>query len=54
MSRSIMIEAFFMVWRLLAQNKFRRHPTAPPVKPPLDPGDFTRVPNRPTSLQTNQ
>jgi dolichol-phosphate mannosyltransferase len=54
MSRGIMIEAFFMVWRLLAQNKFRRRPTSPPVKPPPDPGEITRVPNRPTSLQTNQ
>lgn len=50
MSRGIMIEAFFMVWRLLVQNKFRRRPTAPPVKPPLDPGDVARVPDRSTSF----
>jgi dolichol-phosphate mannosyltransferase len=49
MSRSIMLEAFFMVWRLFAQNKFRRRPTAPPVPPPLDPGEVTRVPNRSVS-----
>jgi len=51
MSRSIMVEAFFMVWRLLAQNKFRRRPTGPPVKPPMDPGDMAPVTNRATSLQ---
>ncbi|HLH53113.1 MAG TPA: polyprenol monophosphomannose synthase [Verrucomicrobiae bacterium] len=44
MSKSIMFEAFFMVWRLLAQNKFRRRPTAPPAAPPVDPGDMARVP----------
>lgn len=49
MSRSIMIEAFFMVWRLLAQNRFRRRPTAPPVPPPMDPGEIGRVPNRSAS-----
>jgi dolichol-phosphate mannosyltransferase len=47
MSKGIMFEAFFMVWRLLVQNKFRRRPTAPPAAPPLDPGDISRVPNRP-------
>jgi len=46
MSRSIMFEAFFMVWRLLAQNKFHRHPTVPPVPPPVDPGEIVRVPKR--------
>jgi hypothetical protein len=56
MSRSIMIEAFFMVWRLLAQNKFRRRPTKtmPPVNPPLDPDDVPGVSNPSTRLQTNQ
>ncbi len=29
MSRAIVIEAFTMVWRLLAQHKFRRWPAAP-------------------------
>lgn len=47
MSKSIMFEAFFMVWRLLAQNKFRRRPTVPPAAPPLDPGGVSRVPDRP-------
>lgn len=42
MSRSIMFEAFFMVWRLLAQNKFRRRPTDPPPPPPVDPGEIKR------------
>jgi dolichol-phosphate mannosyltransferase len=46
MSRSIMFEAFFMVWRLLAQNKFHRHPTVPPVPPPVDPGEMARAPKR--------
>lgn len=46
MSRGIMIEAFLMVWRLLAQNKFRRRPTTPPASPPLDPGDIAGAPNR--------
>ena len=54
MSRSIMVEAFFMVWRLLAQNKFRRRPTGPPAKPPPDPGDIAPMPNRATSLQGNR
>ena len=56
MSKAIMIEAFFMVWRLLAQNKFRRRPTktAPPIKPPLDPGEVARVSARSTTFQTNQ
>jgi len=54
MSRSIMVEAFFMVWRLLAQNKFRRLPTGPPANPPLDPGDIAPMPNRATSLQGNR
>lgn len=49
MSRSIMLEAFFMTWRLLAQNKFRRHPTVPPVPPPIDPGGVARVPKRSVS-----
>jgi dolichol-phosphate mannosyltransferase len=35
MSRSIMFEAFFMVWRLWAQNKFRRRPPVPPLPPPV-------------------
>ena len=48
MSRSIMIEAFFMVWRLLAQNKFRRRPIGPPAAPPLDPGDIAGAPARST------
>jgi dolichol-phosphate mannosyltransferase len=51
MSRSIMVEAFFMVWRLLAQNRFRRRP-GPPAEPPMDPGDMASVPNRATSLQS--
>lgn len=46
MSKSIMFEAFFMVWRLLAQNKFRRRPTVPPAAPPVDPGDVARVPDQ--------
>jgi len=54
MSRGIMIEAFFMVWRLLAQNKFRRRPPCPPAPPPLDPGDISPVANRATSLQGNR
>ena len=49
MSRSIMFEAFFMVWRLLVQNRFRQRPTAPPAPPPRDPGEITRVPNRSVS-----
>jgi len=48
MSRSIMIEAFVMVWRLLAQNKFRQRPMGPPADPPMDPGDIAGVPNRPS------
>jgi dolichol-phosphate mannosyltransferase len=56
MSKGIMIEAFFMVWRLLAQNKFRRRPTktGPPVIPPLDPGEVAHVSSPSTRLQTNQ
>jgi dolichol-phosphate mannosyltransferase len=56
MSRAIMVEAFFMTWRLLAQNKFRRRPTktAPPVQPPLDPGDVAHVTTPSTSLQGNR
>jgi len=49
MSRSIMFEAFFMVWRLLVQNRFRKRPTAPPAPPPRDPGEIARVPNRSVS-----
>jgi len=46
MSRAIMFEAFWMVWRLLAQNNFRRKPPVPPVPPPIDPGEITRRPKR--------
>lgn len=49
MSKSIMLEAFVMVWRLLAQNKFRRRPIGPPAAPPIDPGDIAGVPNRSTT-----
>ncbi|HZR16088.1 MAG TPA: polyprenol monophosphomannose synthase [Verrucomicrobiae bacterium] len=53
MSRSIMVEAFFMVWRLLAQNKFRRRPTDPPRPPPVDPGEIKRrSPHRPPESGT--
>jgi dolichol-phosphate mannosyltransferase len=49
MSRSIMFEAFWMVWRLLVQNRFRRRPTNPPVPPPVDHGEINRVANRSVS-----
>jgi dolichol-phosphate mannosyltransferase len=35
MSKSIMWEAFFMVWRLWFQNGLRRRPTVPPSSPQL-------------------
>jgi dolichol-phosphate mannosyltransferase len=53
MSKNIMFEAFVMTWRLLAQNKFRRRPTATPPAPPLDPGDVSRVPRRPAGQTAN-
>jgi dolichol-phosphate mannosyltransferase len=37
MSRDIMREAFWMVWRLLFQNKLRRRPNVPPMSPPARP-----------------
>jgi dolichol-phosphate mannosyltransferase len=33
MSRQIVFEALFMVWRLFFQNKMRRRPGSPPAKP---------------------
>jgi len=46
MSGHIISEALMMVWRLLFQNKLRRRPTVPPVKPKEPPDKQDEPPEK--------